>query len=97
MPKGDYRSNKPRMARRPTDNDRLRAALADCLTELKYFAEDSVCDHSVGICYCGYHRAVDQATKLLAAHERSERFINELDEVTRHFVERGTTAPRDRS
>jgi hypothetical protein len=97
MPKGDYKSNRPRVARRLTDNDRLRAALADCLIELRHFADDSICDHEVNVCFCGYHRAVNQATKLLAAHERSERFTNELDEVTRHFVERSTTAPRDRS
>jgi hypothetical protein len=78
MAKGGYKSNLPRKLRRLTDEDRLKIALKDCLTELKYFGEHAICDHQVGICYCNCHHVIEQGERLLASHERSDRFIEEL-------------------
>jgi hypothetical protein len=57
----------------------LLNALRDCVTELMTFADDASCDHSVGVCWCSFHRALDNAKKLIACHERSDRFIADLE------------------
>lgn len=78
MAKGDYRSNQPRKSRPPTDNDRLRLVLAECVGELEILSAGEACDHSVGICWCSCFSAIEKAKRLLAAHDRSEKFIAEL-------------------
>ena len=61
------------------DNAKLVSALRDCVVELDQFKDDASCDHSVGICWCSYHLAIDQAKTILSAHDRSARFIKDLD------------------
>lgn len=52
--------------------DMLLEALKKSDVELSMFADDAVCDHSVGICYCGFHRARELNRVSIAAVEGEE-------------------------
>jgi len=40
-------------------------ALRDVTRELANLAQNEACDHSVGICWCETHRALDKAVEIL--------------------------------
>lgn len=53
-----------------TDEKQIKADLCNALSaakaELEMFKDDAFCDHSVGICYCGFHRTLDMIDEALA-------------------------------
>jgi hypothetical protein len=50
---------------------RENAALLSTL-RLNIFAEDNACDRAVGICYCGLHHRLENAHRLVDAHDWHE-------------------------
>jgi hypothetical protein len=51
-----------------TRETKLLYALQDCVKDGSGSKDDVGCDHSVGICYCSYFAALDNAKAVLAEH-----------------------------
>lgn len=51
--------------------EQAREALKECVDRMRELNEP--CDHTVGICWCDYHRAVDRALAAIEAINAAAR------------------------